>query len=329
MGNKKILYLFLFALILRICFILTLDNSVDVWGDWWDELGWKLATGKGYWVANPYFKGGPKFYAWRSPGFPLFLALIYKIFGHSYFAAKVGLALLSSLTVILIFFLGKILVDEKTGILSSIIYSIYPASIFWTGYLCPVTLEIFLMLGFVLFLYIGEKTKNWIHFGISGIFLGLGVLTRSLFFVFFPLLLIYFFIKEKKPLMMKYSTVIFIIGFLVILPWIIRNYKIFHRFLITSTEGGIVSYIANNQNSLNEPSGYWNPPFEFFEKYKGMNEIEINKALYRETVNFIISNPGIYIKLVLDRFIRYWRLYPHTFSGPGENYKKYHVIGGF
>ncbi len=328
MGKKYVLLIFFLSLILRICFILTLDNSVDVWGDWWDELGWKIASGKGYWVENPYFPNGPKFYAWRSPGFPLFLALIYKIFGHSYLAAKIGLAILSSFTVVLIYLLGKILVDEKTGFWASLIYSIYPASIFWTGYLAPVTLEILIMVCFVLFFYMGEKTKNYKFFIISGIFLGFGILTRSLFAVFLPFLFIYILIKQKKNFL-KILIPLFLSYFLVILPWGVRNYKIFHKFFISSTEGGIVSYIANNPNSFKEPTGYWNPPLEFFEKFKGLNEIEINKALYKESLNFILSNPKTYLKLVFDRFLRFWRFFPHTFSGPGENYKKYHQIISF
>jgi len=31
----------------------------------------------------------------------------------------------------------------------------------------------------------------------------------------------------------------------------------------------------------------------------------------------------------LQRFIKFWRLYPQTFSSPEENYKKYYVILGF
>jgi len=45
--KKQLITVFIIAIILRVGFILTLDNSIDVWGDWWDELGWKLATGKG------------------------------------------------------------------------------------------------------------------------------------------------------------------------------------------------------------------------------------------------------------------------------------------
>ncbi|MCM8772861.1 MAG: glycosyltransferase family 39 protein [Candidatus Omnitrophica bacterium] len=326
--EKYLFLIFLWALVLRIGFILTLNNNVDVWGDWWDELGWKIASGQGYWVNNPYFPDGPRFYAWRSPGFPLFLAIIYKIFGHNYFAAKIGLAILSSLTCILIYFLGITLIDKRTGLLSALLFSIYPPSIFWTGYLAPVTLEIFLMCGFTFFLMLGEKNSNIFYYFISGIFLGFGILTRSLFLILLIFLFIYFILFYREKFLKNY-LLITIPCLLVISPWGIRNYKIFKKFLITSTEGGIVCYIANNSNSLNEPSGYWNPPLEYFKKFEGLSEIEINNALYKEAKNFILNNPKTYLKLIFDRFKRYWRLYPHTFSGPGENYKTYHVIIGF
>jgi len=37
--KKQLIVVFIVAIVLRIGFILTLDNSIDVWGDWWDELG--------------------------------------------------------------------------------------------------------------------------------------------------------------------------------------------------------------------------------------------------------------------------------------------------
>jgi len=35
--KKQLIAVFIIAIILRIGFILTLDNSIDVWGDWWDS----------------------------------------------------------------------------------------------------------------------------------------------------------------------------------------------------------------------------------------------------------------------------------------------------
>ncbi|MCL4378486.1 MAG: glycosyltransferase family 39 protein [Actinobacteria bacterium] len=328
MENKNriifLILIFFLALIIRIGFIRTLNNTINVWGDWWSRLGWQLATGKGFWVANPFFHGGSLFYAWRTPGFPFFLSIIYRIFGHNFLAAKIGLAVLSSLSAVLIYFNGKILVNEKTGIISSLIYVFYPAAIFWTGYLAPETLITTILLFFSLYFFLGEKHENSYMFFFAGVFLGLGVLVFSLFLVVLPIIIIYFLIKNKN-LFIKGVLLTFAGFFLVVSPWIIRNYKIYRTFLLTSTEGGIVSYIANNPLSIYQPSGYWNPPLGYFKKLKGFSEIKIDRYLYMKTLSFIKHNPKEYASLVWERVIRFWRFYPHTFSGPGHSnyYKKY------
>jgi len=327
MGKKYVLLIFFLSLILRICFILTLDNSVDVWGDWWDELGWKIASGKGYWVENPYFPNGPKFYAWRSPGFPLFLALIYKIFGHSYLAAKIGLAILSSFTVVLIYLLGKILVDEKTGFWASLIYSIYPASIFWTGYLAPETITAFLLILSIFLILKGEiENRKFLYFVFGGLFFGYLCITRPTFLILCPFLILILLLKYRKKILFQ---LILMTIFMCIFPlsWGIRNFKVLNYFVLTSTEGGIVFFIANNQYSLNTPSGFYHA--ENIEEFKGLSEVEIDKLLYKKTFEFIKKNPKLYAKLVFDRFLRFWRFYPHSISGPGTPYKKWHQIISF
>lgn len=321
----------LFALTLRVGFILTLDNSVDVWGDWWDELGWKLATGQGYWVNNPYFSDGQVFYSWRAPGFPLFLALIYKIFGHSFLAAKIALAMVSSFTCLILYLLARrIFRNNKIAAFTGFIYVFYPPAIFWTGYLAPVTLEIFFSVLIVYLFYSGVKKLNFLNFLFAGIILGLGVLTRSLFIVFLPIVFLWLILYKGWLFSLKATALTFFLFFLTVFPWAMRNFKIHGKLIFTSTEGGIVCYIANNEKSLYQPSGYWDPTGNINEpvikQVMGLSELEANSFFYKAAFKFIKENPGIYVRLVKDRFLRFWKLAPHTFSGPGENYKKYHVF---
>ena len=333
MEKKKLIILlvgiFFLALILRIGFISTLDNTVDVWGDWWDELGWKLATGQGYWVNNPYFSDGPVYYSWRPPGFPLFLAGVYKLFGHSFLAAKICLAIVSSITCLLLFSLGRILLDNRSAILTSLLYVFYPPGIFWTGYLVPVTLEIFFALLTVYLCFLAEKKQDSLLFFISGFVLGFGVLTRSLFLVFIPAIFIWLTVICNVKFALKNTVYMLLSCFIVMTPWILRNYHIHKTILLTSTEGGIVCYIANNEKSLYQDSGYWDPTGRYDEPVikaiKGLSEVETDRYFYRAAFNFIKNNPHVYFRLVADRFVRFWRISPHTFSGPGENYKSYHV----
>ncbi|HOK79341.1 MAG TPA: glycosyltransferase family 39 protein [bacterium] len=323
--NLKILMLIFFvALVARICFILTLDNSVDVWGDWWDELGWKLASGQGYWVNNPYFVDGKPFYSWRAPGFPFFLAAIYKIFGHSFLAAKIGLAFVSSLTAIFLFLLTGFLVNNKAAIVCATIYAVYPVAIFWTGYLAPETLTAFFVVVLTFLSVLAVRTDKLLIYFVSGITFGCLFLTRPLAIVLFPVILIYFFIHKKNFLK---KVLFFCSGSLIILPWVVRNYLIHHTLVLGSTEGGVVFYIANNERVLGEPSGFYHA--ENIEEFRGLSEVEIDRKFYRMGFDFVKKNPVLYFNLVIDRFIRFWRFFPHTISGPGEPYSKKHVMISF
>jgi len=330
---KIVLLIFFVALILRIGFILTLDNSIDVWGDWWDELGWKLATGQGYWVNNPFNPEGQIFYAWRPPLFPLLLAGIYSTFGHSYLSAKIFLAILSSISCLLLFFVSRITFSSsKYAIISAFVYTFYPPAIFWTGYLAPVTCEIFLVLLVVLLLLIAERKRELLLFALSGLVVGLGVLTRSLFIIFIPVVFLWLICLHGIKFSFFTTALFALFCFLTVSPWIIRNYYIYGRFVLSSTEGGIVCYIANNPNSIKENSGCWNPTgkdLNLMAEISRMNELEVQKYFYKLAFEFIKENPLIYTKLVIDRFFRFWKITPHTFSGPGENYKNYHVIIAF
>jgi 4-amino-4-deoxy-L-arabinose transferase-like glycosyltransferase len=328
--KKLIIYLlliFLLSFIIRVGFIVTLDTSVDVWGDWWSELGLRLAGGEGFWVANPFFDG-PRFYSWRLPGFPFFLAAIYRIFGHSFFAAKIGLAFLSSLSVILTFFIGKNLINERGGFIAALTFVFYPPAIFWTGFLAPETLSTTIILTLFLALILGEKTKKIYLFFISGIFLGVGILTRSVFLVILPTIILWLLIKNKK-LLLTGSLSILAGCLLLVTPWIIRNYRIHRTFVLTSTEGGLVSYIGNNPMTRLHPAGFWHPPLEYYlyhvPGFKNLSEVQINRLLYQRSLSFIRAYPKEFFLRVANRFLRCWRLFPHTISGPGEPYTNFHV----
>lgn len=325
MEKKKLVIIligiFLLALFLRIAFISTLDNSVDVWGDWWDELGWKIASGQGYWVNNPYFPDGPVYYSWRAPVFPLFLALVYKIFGHSFLAAKIALAIVSSVICLLIYLISRFFMTEKHSIIAVFLYAVYPASIFWTGYLAPETLTAFLLLLGIYFVLLSFDRSIGFSL-IAGVVFGIAVLCRSVILVLVPLVpAAYFILKDKKAFKKSF---VFIMGFLVIMPWVVRNWMIHHCFVLVSTEGGVVFYIANNEYSLSQPSGFYHA--ENIEEFRGLSEVETDKKFYRMAFDFIRKHPFIYFNLVWDRFIRFWRFYPHTISGPGENYSIKHQL---
>ena len=63
-----------------------------------------------------------------TPVYPLFLASIFKIFGYGFIGlqvARIIQAILSSITVVLVFLSGKVLFNEKVGLIASFLVCFY------------------------------------------------------------------------------------------------------------------------------------------------------------------------------------------------------------
>ena len=70
--------------------------------------------------------------AWRPIGYPAFLGLLYFLFGASYSTLYGSTLLLSTLTTLLVYAIGKEVFDEDVGLLSAFLFSIYPVAIYST-----------------------------------------------------------------------------------------------------------------------------------------------------------------------------------------------------
>ena len=107
------------------------------------------------------------------------------------------------------------------------------------------------------------------------------------------------------------SIVILIIG---IVPWTIRNYRVFHQFVLLNTNAGYVLYWANHPvfgtNFTNElPEGVtWGsliPP-----ELIGMDEASLEKELMRRAIQTIVDDPGRYLLLSLSRLKEQFKFWP-------------------
>lgn len=87
-------------------------------------------------------------------------------------------------------------------------------------------------------------------------------------------------------------------------PWIYRNYNVYGTIRLMSTEGPRF-YSSNVIYDYTNAGGYNGIPDSVINKYKNLNEIEFDKALNNETINFIRNNPGIYLKGIPFRVMKY------------------------
>ncbi len=95
--NKKIWIIVIVGILLRFGVLMIFQFAepvMDAAG--YDEIGWNIASGNGY-------KVNGEVTVRRAPGYPVFLAGAYKMFGHSYTAVRIIQALLYSISVLFLF----------------------------------------------------------------------------------------------------------------------------------------------------------------------------------------------------------------------------------
>jgi len=304
-GQVKliIIFLLLLAFLIRITYILTLDNTVLIGPDvgTYDKLATNFLNGKGLILSEGK-------YSFRPCLFPLFLAGVYSLFGHSYLMAKIILAVISSFTCLLIYWLGKENFNKSTGFIAMGISAIYPKFVYYSAHLCTETLYMFFLVLSFLFLIKYRQRLFVFHIALAGIFFALASLTRSVLFAFFPLVLIWLVVgmKNKKKAFMHFLIFAFAV-LLTMSPWIGRNYKLHHAFVPTTTEGGYSFWIGNNPLATGGGHCY-SSDFTAFDK---LSEVDRDKLYYKMSFDFIKKNPVKFTKLAFNKFLRFWRIYPH------------------
>ncbi len=187
----------------------------------------------------------------REPFFIISLSFFYKIFGETLFAGRLLSVFFSSVTILIIYKLGDCLVNKKVGLAAASFYALSPFVIDWSSIIKTEPMVSMLVSFSMLFFLYGIKSNRNFEFFVSGVFLGLSVLTRrnSIIALIIPLVvLIYLNRISLKNLLGK--TLPVFLGFLISsgLPIL---YLIFNSdFLWVWTILGVGELIHSNQQFI-------------------------------------------------------------------------------
>jgi hypothetical protein len=95
---------------------------------------------------------------------------------------------------------------------------------------------------------------------------------------------------------------------LCILPFTVRNYLVYGRFLLLNSNAGYAMYAAQHPmhgTSFREFDGPPVPP-----DLLGRNEAEMDRELLRRGIGFVLAEPGRYLLLSLSRVRDYFEFWP-------------------
>jgi 4-amino-4-deoxy-L-arabinose transferase-like glycosyltransferase len=300
-------------------------------GDLYDFIARNLAQGHGYRV-EPYM--GETML--REPGYPVLIAGLYKIGGYGDEVPRLACLLLTfGSALVLLRLTQKITGDKTIALIAALLFLLYPSTLVAETRAGNDMPCVFTMLLFILTLYRAvEKGGLWL-FGVAGLLLGIAALVRSevMLFPIFPLAYLFFTSKDwgtrgKTVLQM----VVLAVGILVAMsPWIVRNYLLVYRFMLTDTLGGVAAqeglytckylsrdgafYLAQRgagreraeiarQLGLPFEGSYY---YQFF--FTPQAEIEFNRALFNNVSREYRSHPEVLMGCATQNlFYKFWFL---------------------
>jgi hypothetical protein len=106
-----------------------------------------------------------------------------------------------------------------------------------------------------------------------------------------------------------------------LVPWTIRNYRVFGKFIVLRSNFGLELWLGNNPD-VTDTSAEWQHPNTNFaegEKYKRMGEIAYMADKEHEAFAFMRTHPGKTLNLMFRRFISHWLAFSDSPADVWEN----------
>ena len=287
-------------------------------------------TGK---FANPFaaLDTGPS--AHLSPVFPAFLGLMMKVFGDKstgIYAIKLAAALILSLQLALYPVISRMLgMGEINGIIGASIWIVAKPGLEygWESLYVAILLAVACC---CYRRYLDEEVRERSKLAWPlGCLMGFLILTSPTVAPIYATWLVWEMWRQKIAFFKKSLLPLVFMPVVIVAPWTIRNYLVFHAFPIVRDNFGLELSVSNNDCArFGFQENLQTGCFEKFHPYANVNEarkvvelgeVNYNELLLREALGWISSHPARFIKLSLMRFIAFWM--------PTESFTIHDAIG--
>ena len=326
--NRQLLLLILAAAILiRIPVALYMGDQVTVLPGIHDQVSYdalarSLLAGRGYSFTEnsyPFTPANTPTSHW-SFIYPLYLAGMYTLTGfHPLIARLVQSVVGGALICLLVYLIGRHVVDEVTGLVAAALAAVYGYFVYYNAALMTETFFIVLvLLSLYLSLELREK-PTLTRWALLGLALGIAGLLRQTVLLFVPFLLLWLFWELKKDGVRWWHFITpLVIILLMILPWTVRNYLVYDQFLLLNSNAGYALYASNNPNLGTD----WRNDVVVVpvpEELRGQNEAQLDRALTQRAIEFIREDPKRYFLLTLDKTLEFFWFWPSSESSRISN----------
>jgi len=176
----------------------------------------------------------------RTPGYPMFIALFYSLFGEAPWVVLLAQAFVDLVTMFVIFKMGQLVFTERVGLIGAALFAFDTNTMFATTTLLTETLFVcVLMTGF--YCYLRALLRFEVASAIfGGLLLALATLIRPVAEYFFVILIVFALAWTTTGALksrLKTAAILSLAFTLTIAPWAYRNYALYDTVSLSSIQG--------------------------------------------------------------------------------------------
>lgn len=172
--------------------------------------------------------------AFMMPGLPFSLAFFVMIFGKfgGITAFRVFQAIVQTGSLYLVFLIGRKIFNSKVGVVAVIINALCISDYWVTNLILTESVFKFFVLLLVYFSIYAIEQKSTKYYIFAAIAWAIGTYFRPTIATF-PIVILIMWIIKKYSIkeMFKYATIVVVVFCIIMAPWWIRNYTVFHTFI--------------------------------------------------------------------------------------------------
>jgi len=285
--------------------------------------GWEMgrvarSIAQGHGFSSPY-EGDTGPTAWEPPLYPYLMGGVFKVFGiYTQTSAWVLLtvnSLFATLTCIPIFYIAHRCFGERIALWSAWSWGLCPYVWYWSiHWIWDTTFTPFILACAFLVALELQDWPGWQGWFFFGILFGIGALANPTMLAFLPFCGLWVWRQRFKNRLPSFSGVVLssIVFFLLISPWVIRNYEVFGRFVFLRDDFGLQFRLGNGPSADGMLMAYLQPNLNKLEleKFQQMGELAYGESCKRVAFDWVRDNPGRFAVVSAKRFFYYWNGVP-------------------
>lgn len=263
-------------------------------------LGRNLLNGRGLVMHDDRL--GVDVYAFRSPGYPIFVALC----GGNIRAIRIAQALLDTSTIIAAYLLARKFLPPAACGFAMCFVAFNPYLVYFGSLILSETL-------FIALLAWGMYLLTTRHWWTGAIALALSILVRpSAMLLPVALALVSAYLNkssQSRDLILRPLVTAAAIA-IALFPWAYRNHRVIDRWVWTTSNGGITMYDGFHPDATGASDQRFINNDKITELHAFPNEVDRSDHLMHQALEFIKQNPGRAIVLALKKLSRTWSPIP-------------------